>query len=100
LSSDECVWTTLDETLLQMKRDRNQMNKYVLDLLENHINERLKTEIKSCRTVAALFSIISILFNDETKVEIIVQIRNSQEEIRGVRLICKSNRFVRIRVTV
>ena len=94
------MWTTLDETLLQMKRDRNQMNKYVLDLLENHINERLKNEIKSCRTVAALFSIISILFNDETKVEIIVQIRNSQEEIRGVRLICKSNRFVRIRVTV
>ena len=91
--------TSFDSTIQQLKYDPNAMTSYVVDLLDTQINANLKDEILYYRRIEALYSIISIMFNDQTKVEIFVQIRttenhsqdnsnspsNSQEEIHGVR---------------
>jgi hypothetical protein len=87
--------TTFDETLRQLKHDTNALNNHIVDLLETQMNGNLKDEIVHYRKIQALFPIISILFNDQTKVEIFIQVRinkehsqdksNFQEPIHGVR---------------
>lgn len=44
-----------------------------MDLLETQINGSLQDEIVYYRKIEALFPILSILFKDQTKVEIFVQ---------------------------
>ncbi|CAF3602493.1 unnamed protein product [Rotaria sp. Silwood1] len=72
--------TTFDETLHQLKHDPNALNKYIYNLLETQINENFKDEIIYCMKIEALFPIMSILFNDQTKVEIFVQIELSERK--------------------
>ncbi|CAF4073889.1 unnamed protein product, partial [Rotaria sp. Silwood2] len=83
--------TTFDRTLRQLKHDSNALNNHIVNLLETQINVNLKNEIIYYRKIQALFPIISILFNDQTKVEIFVQIEinkeqssNFQQSIHGV----------------
>jgi hypothetical protein len=93
--SKENETTTFDETLRQLKHDPNALNNHIVNLLETQMTGNLKDEILSYRKVEALFPIISILFNDQTRVEIFVQTRInkeqsqdksvSQEPIHGVR---------------
>ena len=89
LKSNEQGSTTFDETLRELKDNPSALNDHIVDLLLIQIKGRLNEEIAYCRKVQALFPIIYILFNDQTKVEIFVQIRTnkerSQEEIHGVR---------------
>jgi hypothetical protein len=91
--------TTFDETLHALKHDPSVLRNHVVDLLITQINGSLKDEILYYRKVQALFPIISILFKDQTKVEVFVQIRinekhsqadsnslsSSTEPIHGVR---------------
>ncbi|CAF3304625.1 unnamed protein product [Rotaria sp. Silwood2] len=72
--------TTFDETLHQLKHDSSALNKHIVNLLETQINENFKDELIYCRKIEALFPIISILFNDQTKVEIFVQIELNNEQ--------------------
>jgi hypothetical protein len=72
--------TTFDETLHQLKDDPNELKKYIVNLLETQINENFKDEIIYCMKIEALFPILSILFNDQTKVEIFVQIELNGEQ--------------------
>jgi hypothetical protein len=89
VKSNDNEATTFDETLRQLKHDPDALNNHIVSLLETQINGNLKDEIVYYRKVQALFPIISILFNDQTKVEIFVQVRTnktqSQEAIHGVR---------------
>ncbi|CAF1066713.1 unnamed protein product [Adineta steineri] len=48
---------------------------------ETQINGNFKNEIIYCMNIEALFSIISTLFNDQTKVEIFVQIELNNEQL-------------------
>lgn len=84
VKSNEIESTTFDETLRQLKHDPNALNNHIMDLLETQINEHLKHEIVFYRKIQALFPIISILFQNQTKVEIFVQIRITNEPIHGV----------------
>lgn len=85
--------TNLDNTLIQMLHDKSLLTNHVLNLLETQIKANLKDEIVYCRKVQALFSIISILFTDQTKVEVSLQINwngkqsleSSKEPTLGVR---------------
>ncbi|CAF1590721.1 unnamed protein product [Rotaria magnacalcarata] len=72
--------TTFDGTLHQLKQDANALNKHIVNLLETQINGNFKEEIIYCMKIEALFPIISILFNDQTKVEIFVQIELNDEQ--------------------
>ena len=66
--------TSFDETLHRLKHDSNELNNHIVNLLETQIKGNLKGEIAHYRRIQALFPIISILFNDQTKVDIFVQI--------------------------
>jgi hypothetical protein len=76
-----------------------------MNLLESQICKDLNNEIIDCRKIQALYPIISILFNDQTRVEIFVQIKeksllnqqyqdqnnlisNFHEPVHGVRKSC------------
>ncbi|CAF4791566.1 unnamed protein product, partial [Rotaria socialis] len=48
--------------------------------LETQINGTMKNEILHYRKIQALFPIISIVFHDQTKVEIFVQIKTNKEK--------------------
>ncbi len=99
--------TAFDETLRQLKDDPNPsaLNNHIVNLLETQINGNLKDEIVYYRKIQALFPIILIHFNDQTKVEIFVQTRttkahsqnesNSEEPIHGVR---KTTDYQKIKV--
>ncbi|CAF2732680.1 unnamed protein product [Rotaria sp. Silwood2] len=98
--------TNFDESFLQLKHDSNALNNHIVNLLETQINGNLKDEIIFYRKIQALFPIISILFNDQTKVEIYVQtdINNkhssnvsfsSQQSIHGVHDIERLLTYVR-----
>ncbi|CAF1596974.1 unnamed protein product, partial [Rotaria sp. Silwood1] len=92
--------TSFDESLVQLKHDSNALNNHVVNLLETQINGNLKGEIIFYRKVQALFPIISILFNDQTKVEIYVQIKinnekPSEDSIHGVQDIERLVTYVR-----
>lgn len=84
VKSNEIELTTFDETLRQLKHDSNALNNYLMNLLETQINGHFKDEIVFYRKIQALFPIISILFQDQTKVDIFVQIRVANEPIHGV----------------
>lgn len=73
--------TTFDETLRQLKHDPNVLKNHIADLLKTQINENFKDEIVYCMKIEALFPIISILFNDQTKVEIFVQIELNDTQL-------------------
>ncbi|CAF4365434.1 unnamed protein product, partial [Adineta steineri] len=73
--------TTFDETLHQLKHDSSTLNKHIVNLLETQINGNFKNEIIYYMKIEALFPIISILFNDQTKVEIFVQIELNNEQL-------------------
>ncbi|CAM4806452.1 unnamed protein product [Rotaria magnacalcarata] len=74
------VATTFDEALLELKHDPTGLNNHIIDLLETQINGTMKNEIAHYRKIQALFPIISIVFHDQTKVEIFVQIKTIQEQ--------------------
>ena len=84
VKSDESISTTFDETLRGLKHDPTASNNHIVDLLETQINGNLRDEISSLRKIQALFPIISIVFKDQTKVEIFVQIQTGKEPIHGV----------------
>ena len=107
--------TKFDETLHQLKHDPNALKKYIVNLLETQINGNFKDEIIYCMKIEALFPIISILFNDQTKVEIFVQIELNDEQsierkaandshspgsIHGVRQILKGVKHLIIRFRI
>jgi len=71
--------TSFDETICELKEDPNALSNHIVNLLEIQINGHLKEEIQYYRKVQALYPIISILFNDKTKVEIFVQIKINKE---------------------
>ncbi len=95
VESNESEVTAFDRTLQQLKHDPTALNNHIVDVLETLIKENLKDDILYCRKVQALFPVIYILFNDQTKVEIAVQIKteknksadnsNFYEAITGVR---------------
>ena len=51
-----------------------ELNNYIINLLTNHIR---KNEIIECRNIQAVYPIISILFYDQTRTEIFVQIKGN-----------------------
>jgi hypothetical protein len=55
------------------------LNTHIRNLLEIQIQHDLHNEIIHYRTIQALYPIISILFNDQTRVEIFVQIKLNEE---------------------
>ncbi len=76
------------------------LNNHIINLLEQQILQNLNKEIIDCRKIQALYPIISILFNDQIRVEIFVQtifneessgkrnlLSNFHEPIHGVRRI-------------
>lgn len=65
--------TDLDQIILQLRYDPIALNDRITNLLEQRILEDLKNEIIDCRKIQAIYPIISILFNDQTRVEIFVQ---------------------------
>ena len=85
--------TELDRTLIQMQHDKSSLNNLILNILETQIMANFQNEIVHCRKIHALFSIISILFTDQTKVEVSLQIKlnekqspeSSEEPTLGVR---------------
>ncbi|CAF5065036.1 unnamed protein product, partial [Rotaria sp. Silwood1] len=98
--------TNFDKSFLQLKHDSNALHNHVVNLLETQINGNLKVEIIFYRKVEALFPIISILFNDQTKVEMYVQTEinnkqssnvsfSSQQSIHGVHDIERLLTYVR-----
>ncbi|CAF0817431.1 unnamed protein product [Adineta ricciae] len=91
--------TNLDGQLLKLKNDSTALNNYVVELLETRINSEFKDEILWCRKVQALYPLMYILFSDQTKVEIFVQIKtiktssdeskfednsNAQDSVHGI----------------
>jgi hypothetical protein len=89
--------TNLDQILFQFQYDPSALNNHILNLLETQIVHDLTNEIIDCRKIEALYPIISILFNDQTRVEIFVQsilneertnlLSNFHQPIHGVRKI-------------
>ena len=67
--------TSFDLALLRLRYDPLELNNYVIDLLVSYIHEDEGIDIAACRKIQALFPIISIVFNDQTRVEIFVQIK-------------------------
>ena len=83
--------TSLDQTLLQFRFDQPAFIAHVSSLLEQQIQQNFRDEILYCRKLQALFPIISVLFNDQTRVEIFVQIKmQSMPETDDVT--CRSER--------
>ncbi|CAF1158592.1 unnamed protein product [Rotaria magnacalcarata] len=72
--------TELDKTLIQMQHDKSSLNNHILNLLETQIKVNFENEIVYCRKVQALFSIISILFTDLTKVDVSLQIKLNEKQ--------------------
>ena len=72
--------TELDKTLIQMQHDKSSLNNHLWNLLETQIKANFESEIVYCRKVQALFSIISILFTDQTKVEVSLQIKLNEKQ--------------------
>jgi hypothetical protein len=75
--------TNFDETLCELKDDPSALSNHIANLLATQINGNLRDEIQYYRQIQALFPIISILFNDKTKVEIFVQINNNKKSSQG-----------------
>ncbi|CAF3510562.1 unnamed protein product [Rotaria sordida] len=66
--------TNLDQIFLQLRYDSLALNQHIINLLTTQINNDLNNEIIDCRNIQAVYPIISILFHDQTRVEIFVQI--------------------------
>jgi hypothetical protein len=75
--------TSFDQTLRRLKHDPSALNNHVVSLLEAQINGSLSDEILYYRKVQALFPVIYILFNDQTKVEIFVEIKTKKEQFQN-----------------
>ena len=67
-------------TLRRFKTDPSKLSDHIADLLETQIKGTLAEEIAHCRKVQALFPILSILFHDQTRVEIFVQVKRSEQQ--------------------
>jgi hypothetical protein len=76
--------TSFDQTLRRLKHDPSALNNHVVSLLETQINGSLSNEIVYYRKVQALFPVIYILFNDQTKVEIFVEIKTTDGKSSNV----------------
>ena len=73
--------TELDQKLLQLKYDPLALNAHLLELLQRQILNDFHAEIIDCRKIDALYPIISIIFTDQTRVEIFIQpIFNDQND--------------------
>ena len=71
--------TSFDETLCELKHDPSALSNHIVNLLEIQMNGNLKDEIQYYRKIQALYPIISIVFNDKTRVEIFVQVKTNKE---------------------
>ncbi|CAF3432228.1 unnamed protein product [Rotaria socialis] len=80
IKCDDNQATSFDEALRELKHDPTGLNDHIVDLLETQINGTMKNEILHYRKIQALFPIISIVFHDQTKVEIFVQIKIIKEQ--------------------
>ncbi|CAF0914485.1 unnamed protein product [Adineta steineri] len=67
--------TNLDQTFLRLRYQLPELTNLILDLLEKQIHHVFNNEIIDCRNIQAIYPILSILFNDHTRVEIFVQIK-------------------------
>ncbi|CAF4751251.1 unnamed protein product, partial [Rotaria sp. Silwood1] len=67
--------TNLDQIFFQLRYDSLALNDQIINLLTTQINNDLNNEIIECRNIQAIYPIISILFHDQTRVEIFVQIK-------------------------
>ena len=72
--------TELDQTVFRMQHDKVSLNNHILNLLETQIKANFENEIVYCRKVQALFSLISILYTDQTKVEVSLQIKLNEKQ--------------------
>ncbi|CAF5060415.1 unnamed protein product, partial [Rotaria sp. Silwood1] len=72
--------TSFDETFHQLKHNSTALTNHIVNLLITQIEGNLKNEIVYYRKIEALFPIILILFNDQTKVEIFVQIKTNNTQ--------------------
>lgn len=59
--------------LFQLQYDSLGLNNYLINLLKKYFNN----QIIEYRNIQAAYPIISIVFNDQTKVEIFVEIREN-----------------------
>ncbi|CAF3086938.1 unnamed protein product, partial [Rotaria sp. Silwood2] len=67
--------TNLDKIFLQLRYDSLALNQHIINLLTTQINSDFNNEIIECRNIQAVYPIISILFHDQTRVEIFIQIK-------------------------
>lgn len=70
--------TELDQKLLRLKHDRLALHACLIDLLDQQIRNDFHEQILDCRKIEALYPIISIIFTDQTRVEIFVQIVSNE----------------------
>ncbi|UJR31913.1 hypothetical protein I4U23_019387 [Adineta vaga] len=69
--------TNLDQKFLRLRYDPSELTNCVLILLEKTIQDIFNVEIIDCRRIQALYPILSILFTDQIRVEIFVQIKEA-----------------------
>ncbi|CAF4439246.1 unnamed protein product, partial [Rotaria magnacalcarata] len=73
--------TNLDDIISQLRYDSFALNNHIINLITKYFNN----EITDCRNIQAIHPIISILFHDQTRVELFVEIREksiSNEQIQ------------------
>ncbi|CAM4875460.1 unnamed protein product [Rotaria socialis] len=63
--------TNLDDIVSQLRYDSFALNNHIINLITKYFNN----EIIDCRNIQAIYPIISILFHDQTRVELFVEIR-------------------------
>ncbi|CAF0878678.1 unnamed protein product [Adineta ricciae] len=69
--------TVLDQTFLRLRYDSSALTNHVSDLLEKQISHFFNNEIIYSRRIQAVYPILSILFTDQTKVEIFIEIKEA-----------------------
>jgi hypothetical protein len=72
--------TDFDQVLRKLKYDSSALSDYITNLLEGQIRGTFNDEIVDYRQISALFPILSVLFTDQTQVEIFVQIDINHDE--------------------
>lgn len=81
--------TDFDHQLQQWKTQSSTMRSNLFQLLENQIKGTFQNQIAHYRNVDAMFPIISIVFTDETQMEIFIDFQTNDQhmlinEIHGV----------------
>lgn len=78
--------TEFDRSLRSLKSDRSALTKHIAEILESQIKSSFADEIVRFKLIEANYSLISIHFTDETKVEIFLDVQTEEHSsIHGVR---------------